>query len=43
MLFQISQIWRVGLMGVNSTKDNVNLILKAFKDAMDNINLQNNL
>lgn len=30
------KIWRVGLMGVNSTKDNVNLVLKAFKEAMDN-------
>ena len=37
------KIWRVGLMGVNCTKDNVNLVLKAFKDAMDNIKLQNNL
>ncbi|CAB4040478.1 serine--pyruvate aminotransferase-like [Paramuricea clavata] len=37
------KIWRVGLMGVNSTKDNVNLVLKAFQDAMDNIKLQNNL
>jgi hypothetical protein len=26
-------------MGVNSTKDNVNLVLKAFQDAMDNIKL----
>lgn len=34
--FHFFQIWRVGLMGVNSTKDNVNLVLKAFKDAMDN-------
>ncbi|XP_028415292.1 serine--pyruvate aminotransferase, mitochondrial-like isoform X2 [Dendronephthya gigantea] len=37
------KIWRVGLMGLKSTKDNVNLVLKAFKDAMENVKLQNNL
>lgn len=30
-------------MGFNCTKDNVSLVIKAFKDAMDNVKLQNNL
>ncbi|XP_046849657.1 3-hydroxykynurenine transaminase-like [Xenia sp. Carnegie-2017] len=37
------KIWRVGLMGVNSTEENVNLVLTAFKDALNNIQFQNQL
>lgn len=31
------QVWRIGLMGYNSKKCNVELVLKALKNAMENV------
>ena len=32
------KVWRIGVMGQNATKENVERVLKALQDAINNIN-----